>query len=45
MDATFAPALMGLGMLLLFIEFKTPGWGILVSEGSQRLPCFSSVST
>ncbi|HAV13131.1 MAG TPA: hypothetical protein DCX06_06545 [Opitutae bacterium] len=25
---TFAPALMGLGMLLLFFEFKTPGFGI-----------------
>lgn len=24
----FAPALMGLGMLLLFLEFKTPGFGI-----------------
>lgn len=25
---TFAPVLMGLGMLLLFIEFKTPGFGV-----------------
>jgi len=25
---TFAPALLGLGMLALFIEFKTPGFGV-----------------
>lgn len=26
---TFAPALLGIGMLLLFFEFKTPGFGVM----------------
>ncbi len=30
---TFAPALVGLGMLLLFLEFKTPGFGIFGISG------------
>ena len=25
---TFAPALLGIGMLMLFFEFKTPGFGL-----------------
>ena len=37
---TFAPALMGLGMLLLFIEFKTPGWGIFGIGGIGLIALF-----
>ncbi len=36
----FAPALMGLGMLLLFIEFKTPGWGIFGIGGIALIVLF-----
>ncbi len=31
--ATFAPALLGIGMLLLFLEFKTPGFGVFGIAG------------
>lgn len=37
---TFAPALMGLGMLLLFIEFKTPGFGIFGIGGIAMIAVF-----
>ena len=37
---TFAPALMGLGLLLLFIEFKTPGWGIFGIGGIAFIALF-----
>jgi membrane-bound serine protease (ClpP class) len=37
---TFAPALMGLGLLLLFIEFKTPGWGIFGIGGIALIALF-----
>ena len=36
----FAPALMGLGLLLLFIEFKTPGWGIFGIGGIIAIAVF-----
>lgn len=37
---TIAPALMGLGMLLLFIEFKTPGFGIFGIGGIALIGIF-----
>ncbi len=37
---TIAPALMGLGMLLLFIEFKTPGFGIFGIGGIVLIAIF-----
>ncbi len=37
---TFAPALMGLGLLLLFIEFKTPGFGIFGIIGIGLIAVF-----
>ncbi|WP_269523923.1 NfeD family protein [Coraliomargarita parva] len=37
---TFAPALLGLGMLALFIEFKTPGFGIFGIAGILLLGIF-----
>lgn len=37
---TFAPALMGLGMLLLFVEFKTPGFGIFGISGIVLIAIF-----
>jgi membrane-bound serine protease (ClpP class) len=36
----FAPALMGIGLLLLFIEFKTPGWGIFGIGGIVLIAVF-----
>lgn len=38
--ATFAPGLIGLGMLLLFIEFKTPGFGIFGIGGIALIAIF-----
>ena len=37
---TFAPALLGLGMLLLFLEFKTPGFGIFGIGGISLIGVF-----
>lgn len=37
---SIAPALMGLGLLLLFIEFKTPGWGIFGIGGIALIAIF-----
>ncbi|MGB0263534.1 MAG: NfeD family protein [Opitutales bacterium] len=37
---TFAPALMGIGMLLLFLEFKTPGFGIFGIGGITLIAIF-----
>ena len=37
---TFAPALLGLGMLLLFIEFKTPGFGLFGIGGIATIAAF-----
>ncbi len=37
---TFAPALMGIGMLLLFLEFKTPGFGIFGIMGIVFIAIF-----
>jgi membrane-bound serine protease (ClpP class) len=37
---TIAPALMGLGMLLLFVEFKTPGFGIFGIGGIAMIAIF-----
>jgi len=37
---TFAPALMGIGMLLLFLEFKTPGFGIFGIGGITCIAIF-----
>ena len=37
---TFAPALMGLGLLLLFLEFKTPGFGLFGILGIVALGIF-----
>ena len=37
---TFAPALVGLGMLLLFLEFKTPGFGIFGIGGIALIAVF-----
>ena len=36
----FAPALMGIGMLLLFLEFKTPGFGIFGIGGIAMIAIF-----
>lgn len=36
----FAPALMGIGLLLLFIEFKTPGFGIFGIGGIGLIAVF-----
>lgn len=36
----FAPALMGIGLLLLFIEFKTPGFGIFGIAGIGLVALF-----
>ncbi|MGC6455536.1 MAG: NfeD family protein [Coraliomargaritaceae bacterium] len=36
----FAPALMGIGLLLLFIEFKTPGFGIFGIGGIGLIALF-----
>jgi membrane-bound serine protease (ClpP class) len=38
--STFAPALMGIGMLLLFLEFKTPGFGIFGIGGIAMIAIF-----
>jgi len=38
--STFAPALMGIGLLLLFLEFKTPGFGIFGIGGIVLLALF-----
>lgn len=37
---TFAPALLGLGMLLLFVEFKTPGFGFFGIGGIVAIATF-----
>jgi membrane-bound serine protease (ClpP class) len=37
---TFAPALLGIGMLLLFLEFKTPGFGIFGIGGIVLIAIF-----
>ena len=37
---TFAPALLGIGMLMLFFEFKTPGFGIFGIGGIVLLGIF-----
>ncbi|PDH29330.1 MAG: hypothetical protein CNC89_03060 [Puniceicoccaceae bacterium MED-G31] len=37
---TFAPALLGLGMLLLFVEFKTPGFGFFGIGGIVAISTF-----
>lgn len=37
---TFAPALLGIGMLLLFLEFKTPGFGIFGIGGIALIAIF-----
>jgi membrane-bound serine protease (ClpP class) len=37
---TFAPALLGIGMLLLFLEFKTPGFGIFGITGIVLIGVF-----
>lgn len=37
---TIAPALMGLGVLLMFIEFKTPGFGVFGIGGLTLLGIF-----
>jgi membrane-bound serine protease (ClpP class) len=37
---TFAPALLGIGMLMLFFEFKTPGFGIFGMGGIVLLGIF-----
>lgn len=36
----FAPALMGIGLLLLFVEFKTPGFGIFGIAGIGLIAIF-----
>lgn len=38
--STFAPALLGIGMLMLFFEFKTPGFGIFGIGGIALLGIF-----
>ncbi|MFW5873797.1 MAG: NfeD family protein [Verrucomicrobiota bacterium] len=38
--STIAPVLLGIGMLLLFIEFKTPGFGVLGIGGLVLLGIF-----
>ena len=37
---TFAPVLLGIGMLLLFLEFKTPGFGIFGIGGITLIVIF-----
>ncbi|MFU8847409.1 MAG: NfeD family protein [Opitutales bacterium] len=37
---TFAPALLGIGMLLLFLEFKTPGFGFFGIGGIALIAIF-----
>lgn len=37
---TFAPALMGIGLLLLFVEFKTPGFGVFGIGGIVLIAIF-----
>ena len=37
---TFAPALLGLGMLMLFVEFKTPGFGFFGIGGIVAIATF-----
>jgi membrane-bound serine protease (ClpP class) len=38
--STFAPALLGIGMLMLFFEFKTPGFGVMGIGGIVLLGVF-----
>lgn len=38
--STFAPALLGIGMLMLFFEFKTPGFGIFGILGAVAIGIF-----
>lgn len=38
--STFAPALLGLGLLALFVEFKTPGFGLFGIVGISLLGIF-----
>ncbi|MGJ8637814.1 MAG: NfeD family protein [Opitutaceae bacterium] len=38
--STFAPALMGIGMLMLFLEFKTPGFGFFGIAGIVLIAVF-----
>ena len=38
--STFTPALLGIGMLMLFIEFKTPGFGVFGILGIVLLGVF-----
>lgn len=38
--STFAPALLGIGMLALFFEFKTPGFGVFGIAGIVSLGVF-----
>ncbi|MGC6424394.1 MAG: NfeD family protein [Lentimonas sp.] len=38
--STFAPALMGIGMLMLFLEFKTPGFGVFGIAGIVLMAIF-----
>lgn len=38
--STFAPALLGIGMLLLFLEFKTPGFGVFGITGIALIGVF-----
>ncbi len=38
--ATFAPGLLGIGLLLLFIEFRTPGFGFFGALGLALLAVF-----
>lgn len=38
--STFAPALLGIGMLMLFFEFKTPGFGIFGIGGIVLIGVF-----
>ena len=37
---TFAPALMGIGLLFLFLEFKTPGFGLFGGFGIACIAIF-----
>jgi len=37
---TFAPALLGIGLLMLFLEFKTPGFGIFGTLGIVAVVIF-----
>jgi len=38
--STFAPILLGIGMLLLFLEFKTPGFGVFGISGIALIGAF-----